>query len=495
MQTKFLSEATKSLNPVIFFDEQMSEFVGDQELHKLYQENILSILKNSNRDNKFGEIAILPVIDQAIQNIILVNIGKKDDLDASKLTTLGGKITSCAIARKLEHLSIVCQDFLLESYQNKAAYLHLCFGLELRHYKFDKYFTDRKKKSLPMLVELVVPELNSANQEYQDFVAILSGIELSKNLISEPANVIYPESFAQHCTELAKLGIEVEILNAKQMKELGMNALLGVAQGSAKEARMAVMKWNGGAKEQSPLAFCGKGVTFDSGGLSIKPASGMEEMKYDMAGAAIVTGLIKTLAMRKAKVNVVGVVGLVENMTGSNAQRPGDVVTSMSGQTIEILNTDAEGRLVLADVLWYTQATFNPQFMIDLATLTGAITVALADQYAGLFSNNDVLAEQLTSCGLVTKERVWRLPMGPEYDKMIDSQTADVQNISNKSVGGGSITAAQFLQRFVNGKPWVHLDIAGVTWSKQPSDCHERGATGFGVRLLNQFIRDNYEGS
>jgi leucyl aminopeptidase len=299
--------------------------------------------------------------------------------------------------------------------------------------------------------------------------------------------------FARRCKELKKVGLKVEILDKEEMQALGMNALLGVAQGSRAEPKLAIMRWEGGKKGAKPIAFVGKGVTFDTGGLSLKPAAAMIGMKYDMGGAAVVTGLMKTLALRNAKVNVVGVIGLVENMPDGNAQRPEDVIKSMSGQTIEILNTDAEGRLVLADALWYTQSMYKPELMIDLATLTGAIVVALANQYAGLFSNNDSISNKLYEAGIKTGEKVWRFPLDKEYDKMVDSKIADMQNIGSARGGAGSITAAQFLQRFVNDVPWAHLDIAGVTTTDKHTEISQIGATGFGVRLLNQFVQDNYE--
>ena len=323
----------------------------------------------------------------------------------------------------------------------------------------------------------------------------IDGIFFTRDLVSEPANIIYPESLAEKCKELSTLGVKVEILGVKEMAKLGMGSLLGVGQGSAKESKLVVMQWNGDSnKSDAPLAFVGKGVTFDTGGISIKPAGGMEEMKWDMGGAGTVIGLLKTLAGRKAPVNAVGVAGLVENMPDGNAQRPGDVVTSMSGQTIEVLNTDAEGRLVLADALWYTQERFKPRFVIDLATLTGAIIVALGTSRAGMFSNNDTLAQQLSAAGKKSGEDVWRMPLADVYDKQIDSVIADMQNIGADREAG-SITAAQFLQRFIKDKetPWAHLDIAGVAWTKKDLDTCPKGATAFGVQLLNQLVADYYE--
>ena len=312
--------------------------------------------------------------------------------------------------------------------------------------------------------------------------------------MTTPANILNPYNFTKQISVLAKDGLKVEILNENQLKKLGMNALLGVGQGSANKSYVAIMSWKGSKKKNDkPLAFIGKGVCFDTGGISLKPAKFMEEMKYDMAGAGTVVGLMKTLAKRKAKINAVGVVGLVENMADGNAQRPGDVVKSYSGKTIEIFNTDAEGRLVLADILSYTKKRFNPKFMINLATLTGAIIIALGNEYAGLFSNNDKLSDQLYKSGKIDNEKVWRLPLSKEFDKLMNSQIADVQNI-NYAGGAQSITAAQFLQRFIlKGTPWAHLDIAGMAWTKKSNDITPSGATGYGVKLLNRLVQEFYE--
>jgi leucyl aminopeptidase len=332
-----------------------------------------------------------------------------------------------------------------------------------------------------------------AKRVYQKLEKIADGVFLTRDLVSEPANILYPATLAAQAKTLAALGVAVEILDEKKMKKLGMGSLLGVGQGSLRPSRLVVMQWKGNPKaKDAPLAILGKGVTFDTGGISIKPAAGMEDMKWDMAGAGVVIGLMKALAGRKARVNVVGMVGLVENMPSGAAQRPGDIVTSMSGQTIEVLNTDAEGRLVLADVLWYCQDRFKPRFMIDLATLTGAIIIALGHEHAGLFSNNDELAERLAAAGKAVGEALWRMPLGEAYDRQLDSDAADVRNIGGGR-DAGSITAAQFLQRFVNKTPWAHLDIAGTAWSKKDAPTVPKGATAFGVRLLERFIADHYE--
>jgi leucyl aminopeptidase len=370
----------------------------------------------------------------------------------------------------------------------------LAVGVRLRAYSFDRYKTKRKEgEERPSKVEVTFACANpgSAEKAWEHKQGIADGIVLARDLINEPANVLYPIEFARRTAALKKLGVAVEVLDVPAMKKLGMGALLGVGQGSVHESRVVVMRWNGGKKSADPVAFIGKGVCFDTGGISIKPAQGMEDMKGDMAGAACVVGLMHALAARKAKVNAVGAIGLVENMPDGNAQRPGDIVTTMSGQTIEIINTDAEGRLVLADVLHYVNKRFKPKFMINLATLTGAILVALGQEYAGLFSNDDRLCERLVKAGNDTGERVWRMPLGPEYDKMIDSKFADMKNTGGR--WAGSITAAQLLARFVDKTPWAHLDIAGTALGSPQTDINKSWSSGWGVRLLDRLVEDHYE--
>ncbi|KQT52932.1 MULTISPECIES: leucyl aminopeptidase [unclassified Aureimonas] len=376
-------------------------------------------------------------------------------------------------------------------------------GVVLRAYNFDLYKSKKAKKNgededagkdAPASVTIAVADPEAARAAFALHEAVAEGVILARDLVNEPANVLGPVEFAARIEALSEVGVEVEILDEKQMAELKMFALLGVAQGSPRPGRMAIMRWNGGAEGEAPVAFVGKGVVFDTGGISIKPAASMDEMKGDMGGAAAVTGLMRALAGRKAKVNVVGIVGLVENSVDGLAQRPGDIVTAMSGTTIEVLNTDAEGRLVLADALWYCQDRFKPRFMVNLATLTGAIIVALGSHYAGLFSNDDELSEKLHAAGTATGEKVWRLPLGPEYDKMIEGKFADIKNIGSGR-SAGSITAAQFLQRFVNDVPWAHLDIAGTAMGSPANEYNQSWASGFGVRLLNQLVAANYEAS
>ena len=372
---------------------------------------------------------------------------------------------------------------------------HAAFGARLAAYVFDRYRTKEPAEKKPSIqrLSIVCDDPKAAKKLAGPLGAVADGVEFTRDLVSEPANILYPEEFAKRVKKLEKLGLEVEILGEKEMKKLGMGALLGVAQGSEREAQLVVIQWNGAKdKDTAPLAFVGKGVTFDTGGISLKPAEGMEDMKWDMGGAGAVAGLMCALAARKAKANVIGILGLVENMPDGKAQRPGDIVTSYSGQTIEVINTDAEGRLVLCDALWYCQERFKPRFMIDLATLTGAIITALGHDFGGLYSNDEDLAAKLLAAGKAEGEALWRMPLPPAYDKMIDSPAADMKNIGGRAAG--SITAALFLQRFVNGLPWAHLDIAGVAWRK-PSTAPTvpDGATGFGVRLLNRLVAD-YEG-
>ena len=367
-------------------------------------------------------------------------------------------------------------------------------GAQLRAYKFDTYRTKQGDDDTPpaaLKLTIGVASPAAAKKAAVSRAALADGVNLARQLVNEPPNILYPEEFARRAAELKSVGVQVEILDVAAMTKLGMGALLGVGQGSARESRTVIMRWNGAGGSSKPIAFIGKGVCFDTGGISIKPAAGMEDMKGDMAGAACVVGLMKALAERKAKVDVVGAIGLVENMPGANAQRPGDIVKSMSGQTIEIINTDAEGRLVLADVLHYVQDRFKPVFMIDLATLTGAIMVALGTDHAGLFSNDDELSQRLVEAGRATGEKVWRLPLGHAYDKLIDSKFADMKNTGGRH--GGSITAAQFLQRFVNKVPWAHLDIAGTGMGAPFNDVNQSWGSGFGVRLLDRLVRAHYE--
>jgi leucyl aminopeptidase len=426
-----------------------------------------------------------------VQRLIVIGVGKPAELKEKDFLKFGG-----VLAGKLNSGSeaVTALAELPDAAMQPAESAAIATGMRLRAYKFDRYKTRKKdgeEKALRTDVALAVEDVAAAKKAFAPDADIVDGVILARELVNEPPNVLYPEEFARRAAELKKLGVAVEILDVKAMTKLGMGALLGVGQGSARPSRTVIMRWNGGKKGDSPVAFVGKGVCFDTGGISIKGAASMEDMKGDMGGAACVVGLMHALAARKARVNAVGAIGLVENMPDGNAQRPGDIVTSMSGQTIEIINTDAEGRLVLADVLWYVAKKFKPKFMVDLATLTGAIVVALGTEHAGLFSNNDELAERLTKVGLETGEKVWRMPLAPEYDKLIDSQFADMKNTGGRY--GGSVTAAQFLQRFVDDTPWAHLDIAGTAMGAPKTEINHSWGSGFGVRLLERLVSEYYE--
>ena len=441
---------------------------------------------------KLGELHIMFGFD-GIDTLIIAGIGKVKELDANKLRKVGGAIAVKLNQSKIKEADLYIDDALGINAIESA--VEISAGIKLKNYVFDKYYVDKKDEHAISLTKMNVflNDFKKAKEVFADVAFTIEGTIFTRNLVSEPPNNLYPESFAKECKKFESIGIKVTVLGKKEMTKLGMGALLGVAQGSEREPQLVMMEWMGGTKSQKPLSFVGKGVTFDSGGINIKPSEGMGSMKYDMAGAGVVAGLMYSLALRKAKVNVVGVIALVENMPSGTAQRPSDVVISMSGQSIEVDNTDAEGRLILADALHYTQKIYKPEVMIDLATLTGAIVVALGDGCAGLFSNDEVLAANLIKVGVKKNEKVWQMPLSEYYDKQINSEIADIRN-TGTGRGGGSITAAQFLKRFVNKETkWAHLDIAGVAWNKQGTDVAPKGATGFGVQLLNQFIIDYYE--
>jgi leucyl aminopeptidase len=450
---------------------------------------------------KKGQSANLLSPAAGLKRVLVLGLGKAEPLKSREAEELGGA-AQAALAKE-ETFTVLSDQVTPEL----AA--HIALGARLRSYRFDKYRTTQKEDEKPKLtgLKLLTSDPAQAQAAYTPLAAVAEGVELTRNLVTEPANVLYPEEFAERAAALKKLGLKVEVFNKKDLEKLGFGSLLSVGWGSARDSYMVVMQWfgaSGPAKEdgkkpkklQDPIAFIGKGVCFDTGGISIKPAAGMEDMKWDMAGAGTVTGLMAALAGRKAKVDAVGLIGLVENMPSGTAMRPGDVVKSYSGQTIEVLNTDAEGRLVLADVLYYAQQRFAPKYMVDLATLTGAIIVGLGHEYAGLFSNDDELSEKLIAAGKAVGEGLWRMPLaalGESYDKNLKSEIADVKNIGGGRAGG-SITAAQFLQRFVNGKPWAHLDIAGMAWASKDAPVTPKGATAFGVRLLDRLVADNFEG-
>jgi leucyl aminopeptidase len=427
----------------------------------------------------------------AVGRLVILGVGKAAKLKAQDFVKLGGAARG-KMPPSTREATIFAE--LPGGALKPDQVADIAIGLRLRAYVFDRYKTKRKEGEEPPAkakITIAVGNVAAAHKAWTRSKPVADGVLMARNLINEPANVLYPQEFARRANMLKKLGVAIDVLDVPAMKRLGMNALLGVGQGSEHDSRVVIMRWNGGRKGAPPISFIGKGVCFDTGGISIKPAANMEDMKGDMAGAACVVGLIHALAARKARVNALGAVGLVENMPDGKAQRPGDIVKTMNGQTIEIINTDAEGRLVLADVLHYVNTRYKPKFMIDLATLTGAIVVALGQEYAGMFSNDDRLCEQLNKAGLATGERVWRMPLGPEYDKMIDSKFADMKNTGGR--WGGSITAAQLLARFVDKTPWVHLDIAGTALSSPQNDINKSWSSGWGVRLLNQLVADHYE--
>ena len=434
-----------------------------------------------------GKSAVVWAPAPGITKLVAIGMGATDALTPDAAEAVGGAIWPLISA---EATATIAADGI-----DMPVALRVALGARLRSYRFDLYRTTQKPDEKPKLAKLAVAVADpaAARAAYAPFAAVADGVFMARDLVSEPPNILHPVEMAERCRALEKLGVAVEILGPKEMKKLGFGALLGVAMGSAIEGRMVAMRWQGAKKKgEKPICFIGKGVTFDTGGISIKPAGGMEDMKWDMAGAGCVVGLMAALAGRKAKCDVIGLVGLVENMPSGTAQRPGDVVKTASGQTVEIINTDAEGRLVLADVIHYAITKYDPRWMIDLATLTGAIIVALGHEHAGLFSNDDVLAGQVEAAGKSTGELCWRLPLSEAYDKQIKSDIADMKNVGTRA--GGSITAAQFIQRFVQGRPWVHLDIAGTAWATKDMPTAPKGATGYGVRLLDRLVADHFEG-
>ncbi len=453
---------------------------------KIIKNNIIKSLTKSIFTNKLFTEKKFLIKNLNDKNYIFVNSAKtKSSLDYERL---GSELYIFLKNNNIER-SFLNTDTSSIINTHLERFLH---GAQLKSYEFNVYKSD-KSKDVNISLNLVGKKYKKATLLRNKLNALLEGVFLTRDLVSEPGNVLHPDEYAKRITKLRKFGLKVTVYNKKKLKKLGMNALLGVGQGSIRGSYLVTIEWNGAKNKSKPLGFVGKGVCFDTGGYSLKPAKFMEDMTYDMAGSATVVGLMKTLALRKSKVNAVGVVGLVENMVSGNAQRPGDIVKSYSGKTIEVLNTDAEGRLVLADALTFTEEKFKPQFIIDLATLTGAIIVSLGSEYAGLFSNNDKISKQLIDAGKNVDENLWRMPLNENFDKLINSKNADMQNI-NYVGGAGSTTAAQFLQRFIlNKTPWAHLDIAGMAFSKYGGALNSGGATGFGVRLLNQLIEENYE--
>ena len=488
---------TSSLSPhsdafVIFVTEKYAykdkrHILSSNKVQKI--NSFLSVLKTKNKDE---EISSFDISEKQKCFIIKVK---------SKFTSYwpqengGNFFFHIKKFNGIKKIDLYPESLDFDNEKLASFFSQFIFGFNLKSYTFNKYKTLNKEKIKEKIdFKIITKNKEKIEKNYKYYEAIKEGVFLTRDLVSEPPNVLNPKSYVQEIQKLSKLGLKIKSYNEKELKRLGLNALLGVGLGSANETYLVTIEWNGKNNSlKNPLTFVGKGVCFDTGGISLKPAKFMEEMKYDMAGSAVVVGLLKSLALRKAKVNAVGVVGLVENMPGSSAQRPGDIVKSYSGKTIEILNTDAEGRLVLADALSFTEKKYKPKFIIDLATLTGAIIISLGEEYAGLFSNNDELSKNIFKASENVNEKVWRLPLHKNYDKLMDSTIADVQNI-NYSGGAGSITAAQFLQRFIlNKTPWAHLDIAGMAFSKKAANLNPSGATGFGVRLLNNLIKEHYE--
>jgi len=474
--------SSKNKAIILAKESKISDFKGifDDNINQ----KVINFLKNNKKtkDNKIFSLNL-----DFDQKLIIILLVKKNDFFQSE--KIGAKFYDYVKNNDVNEVLILGSNFSSVIHNIKFdSFLH---GAELKSYEFNLYKSKKKNKVINFNIWM---QKNLSNQQAKKKLnALLNGVNFTKDLVSEPGNILHPDEYAKRLLGLKKIGLKVTVYDEKKLKKLGCNALLGVGQGSIRGSYLVTMEWNGKKSKSKPLAFVGKGVCFDTGGISLKPARFMEDMTYDMAGSAVVVGLMKNFALRKAKINAVGVVGLVENMPGGNAQRPGDIVKSYSGKTIEVLNTDAEGRLVLADALTFTEKKFKPNFIVDLATLTGAIIVSLGSEYAGLFSNDDKISKQIFDAGEKVKEKVWRLPLHKNYDKLMDSKNADMQNI-NYVGGAGSTTAAQFLQRFIiNKTPWAHLDIAGMAFSKYAGALNSGGATGYGVRLLNKFVEDNYE--
>jgi len=483
IQISYKSSSPKksSNNLILFVDEKFNIIPIKKDISTSEFSYINELLKTSDLSKNLLVFEL-----NSKRKIILISI--KKDLKKFEIENLGAELYGRINYGKSDEYFINSES-VMSKYENFIGFL--LHGLKLKSYEFNKYKTKKKTRNIKLNVFGKKNKLSVYHQ--LKFRALEEGTFYARDLVSEPGNILHPDEYAKRLKSLKKNGLKVNIYDDKKLKKLGMNALLGVGQGSIKGSYLVTIEWKGLKNNSKPLAFVGKGVCFDTGGYSLKPAKFMEDMTYDMAGSATVVGLMKNLAIRKAKINAVGVVGLVENMVSGNAQRPGDIVKSYSGKTIEILNTDAEGRLVLADALTFTEKKYKPRFIIDLATLTGAIIVSLGSEYAGLFSNNDKLSKQLINAGEKVEEKLWRMPLHKNYDKLINSKNADMQNI-NYVGGAGSTTAAQFLQRFIlNQTPWAHLDIAGMAFSKYGGALNSGGATGYGVRLLNKLIEDNYE--
>lgn len=465
-----------------------------READKTCKGALTRAIRSGRFEGKSGQmLELLSPVGLRASRLLVVGLGKPGEVTALTAEKAGAQIFDRLSMSGEKQAAVAVDEPAKSKLKAEEFAAQMAAGAHLASYRFDRYRTRQKENDKPSLtgITFMCAKPAAARGQYASLQHVVQGVFAARDLVNEPANTLHPAEFAKRAKLLTRLGVKVEILGKAQMSKLGMGAMLAVGQGSARESQLVVLHWQGAPKSKKPpVALVGKGVCFDSGGISLKPGAGMGDMKGDMGGAAAVYGALMALAGRRARANVIGVLGCVENMPGPEAQRPGDIITSMSGQTIEVLNTDAEGRLVLADCMSYVQRKFNPCAVIDLATLTGAITIALGDCHAGLFSNNDRLAENISAAGKTAGETVWRMPMGSHYDNKLKSKFADMQNISN-SPGAGSITAAQFLQRFVEKEtPWAHLDIAGVAWS---AEAKPSWATGYGVRLLNRLIADHYE--
>jgi leucyl aminopeptidase len=496
MKIAFLEPATATTDAIVVaVGEEKSLSPSAEALDQATGGAVLKAIAASRFTGKARQfLEIVAPAGIGAGRIVLAGIGKPAEASAKVWQDWAGAAHG-QIANSGATSVTLMVDAMGGPLSDSDAAANVAFGLELASYRFDRYRTKEKPDQKPSLAEAAVMTKGAAAAEaaYRPMAEVAAGVHLARDLVSEPANVLYPETLAERCKDLAQQGVDVEIMDEARLESIGMHTLLAVGMGSARDSRVVVMRWLGADDEEAaPIALVGKGVTFDTGGISIKPAGGMEDMKWDMGGSAAVIGAMRAIAGRNAKANVIGIVGLVENMPSANAQRPGDVVTSLSGQTVEVINTDAEGRLVLCDLLTYVQRTYKPAAIVDLATLTGAIIVSLGHHHAGLFASDDALAEGLATAGKAVGEPCWRMPLGEEYDKALKSDIADMKNVGGRD--GGSITAAQFLKRFVdNGTPWAHLDIAGMAWSKEAKPTVPKGGTGYGVRLLDQLVADRFE--
>ena len=488
MKVSFVNKLSEKKETLVIVSDKSSM----PKIAGLGQKTLNSInLAIKNENFKFNKLQTLEIISSdklGYSKIIIIGLGEDPSISLRESDLIGGKITQLN-SKTNSNIDVLVS----KNISNDESMLRIGYGSILATYKFDKYKSKKSKTNFSKTIKLVSNKNSrSLSKKFNHNRSVAQGVFLARDLVNEPSNILNPEDYAKRIKGLSKYGLKVEVLNEVKMKKLGMDSLLGVGRGSQYDSQLVIIKWDGlKTKKTKPLCFVGKGVCFDSGGISLKPGNKMEEMIGDMGGSAAVVGLMKSLALRKAKANVVGIVGLVENMPDGTAQKPGDIVNTMSGQTIEIQNTDAEGRLVLADALWYAQDRFKPEFMIDLATLTGAIVMSLGNKMAGIFSNNDSLSDKLFIAGEESGDLVWRLPLSSSYDKMINSQFADMKNIGMG--GAGSITAAQFLKRFVNKVPWVHVDIAGTATGMEKNSINTSWATGFGVHLLDTLVSKFYE--